>query len=83
MSAGALSEAHRRMLEVGSGISPDVIAAPGYRTVTDKNKSSGLGFSPAQAAIEHRLHERDDSRQRTRPTRRAAEGTVTQHESYQ
>jgi len=40
---------HRRDLEVGSGISPEVIAARGYRSVTTALELSVLGFSGPQS----------------------------------
>lgn len=43
-----LSEPHKIMLEGESGISPDVIAARGYQTVTTKAELERLGFSPKQ-----------------------------------
>lgn len=43
-----LSALHRYMLEVDSGISPEVIAARGYRTVTVKAELKRLGFSDRQ-----------------------------------
>lgn len=36
------------MLEVESGISPEVIAARGYRSITDAAELHGLGFAPSQ-----------------------------------
>lgn len=42
-----LSPDHRRMLEVESGISPDVIAARGYRTITDPADLPDI-FAPVQ-----------------------------------
>lgn len=43
-----LSEQHRQMLEVDSGISPDVIQARGYRTVT-ADEARKYGFTGHQA----------------------------------
>jgi hypothetical protein len=47
-STQVLKEVHRRMLEVESGIRPDVIAARGYRTVTCQAELGRLGFGPSQ-----------------------------------
>jgi hypothetical protein len=44
-----LSEAHRAQLERGSSISPSVIDARGYRTVTDVEELMKLGFKSYQA----------------------------------
>ena len=43
-----LSERHLKMLREESGISEEVIAARGYRTVTDEKELIPLGFSNAQ-----------------------------------
>ena len=43
-----LSPEHRTSLEIDSSISPDVIAARGYRTVTAKVELRRLGFSASQ-----------------------------------
>lgn len=43
-----LAEKHRQMLEIESAISPNVIQARGYRTITDKKELAALGFSRAQ-----------------------------------
>jgi hypothetical protein len=43
-----LSEAHKKMLCEESAISETVIAARGYRTVTDKKELAALGFSKSQ-----------------------------------
>jgi hypothetical protein len=43
-----LSSVHSHMLAVASGISPAVIAARGYRSVTVKTRLRELGFSAAQ-----------------------------------
>jgi hypothetical protein len=48
MSTVILAPHHAEMLRQ-SAIGADVIAARGYRTVTDKNELTRLGFSPAQA----------------------------------
>ncbi len=49
MSAvGCLSARHRHMLEVESGIAPDVIARRGYYTETDPAALAALGFAPYQ-----------------------------------
>jgi hypothetical protein len=45
---GGLSERHLTMLCEESGISGEVIAARGYRTVTDEKELIPLGFSTAQ-----------------------------------
>ena len=42
---------HLQTLRDGSGISDEVIAARGYRTVTDSNELSALGFAPAQCRV--------------------------------
>ncbi|MHB1287620.1 MAG: VapE domain-containing protein, partial [Leptospirales bacterium] len=41
---------HAEML-AGSGISPEVIVARGYRTITDKSVLESLGFQPWQARV--------------------------------
>jgi hypothetical protein len=46
-AANFLSDAHRAMLEVESGISPEVIAARGYRTITDPDERHRRCTSPA------------------------------------
>ncbi len=43
-----LSDKHRKMLREESGISDEVIAARGYRTVTDEKELIPLGFSTVQ-----------------------------------
>src|SRR5215204_4475667 len=43
-----LSDEHLTMLRGGSGISEEVIAARGYRTVTDEKELIPLGFTTAQ-----------------------------------
>jgi hypothetical protein len=43
-----LSDAHLKMLREASGISEAVIAARGYRTITDHKELSRLGFSSRQ-----------------------------------
>jgi hypothetical protein len=48
VTQGMLSDAHLRMLHDESGITPEVIAARGYRTVTKKAELAQLGFSMAQ-----------------------------------
>ena len=45
----ALNEAHQRMLLRGSGISPEVVAARGYRTVATKAELRVLGFAGPQS----------------------------------
>jgi len=45
---GRLSERHLKMLRDASGISDEVIAARGYRTVTDEKELIPLGFSTVQ-----------------------------------
>ena len=47
MSGRQLSERHRRTLEQGSGIAPDVIAERGYFTVERKADLQPLGFGRA------------------------------------
>lgn len=51
MSNDPLSPEHRRALEQGSAISPEVITARGYRTVTGKKDLNALGFSTAQRSV--------------------------------
>jgi len=46
-----LSPTHRGSLEVGSGITPAVIADRGYRTVTSKAALAELGFSTTQRRV--------------------------------
>ncbi|CAN5587213.1 hypothetical protein BH23CHL5_BH23CHL5_23190 [soil metagenome] len=48
---GELSPAHRRMLEIESGIAAAVIDARGYRTVTKAADLQKLGFTPAQRNV--------------------------------
>ena len=43
-----LSERHLKMLRAESGISDEVIAARGYRTVTEEKELIPLGFSTVQ-----------------------------------
>ncbi len=43
-----LSPTHRDMLREGSGISDEVMAARGYRTITNADELEELGFSRAQ-----------------------------------
>ena len=45
-----LSDKHLVMLRSGSGLSDEVITARGYRTVTDSNELSALGFRRHNAA---------------------------------
>lgn len=47
----SLSEKHLTMLRDESGIADAVIAARGYRTVTDAEELRTLGFSPAQCRV--------------------------------
>lgn len=47
----ALSEAHRAILEQESGITPEVIAARGYKTATTKAELARLGFSRSQQRV--------------------------------
>src|SRR5919106_2830693 len=51
MTSDPLSAEHRQMLESGSAISPEVIAARGYRTVTNKRELGELGYSPTQRQV--------------------------------
>lgn len=54
MGPDSLSAEHRRALLQGSAISPEVIAARGYRTVTCRKDLEDLGFngfSPAQQRV--------------------------------
>ena len=46
-----LHDHHRKMLEVESGISPDIIAARGYRTITTKAELERLGFGRGQRIV--------------------------------
>jgi hypothetical protein len=46
-----LSAPHLEMLRRGSGISDAVIAARGYRTVTDPKELAALGFTPRQCRV--------------------------------
>lgn len=46
-----LSPEHLRMLREGSSISGEVIAARGYRTITDVNELEQLGFSRDQCRV--------------------------------
>jgi hypothetical protein len=50
-NGGELSDEHRHMLEVESGIAPAIIEARGYRTVTTKAALRALGFGEAQARV--------------------------------
>jgi hypothetical protein len=45
----SLSDRHRRELETASGVSSDVVAQRGYRTVSDPDELIRLGFAPSQA----------------------------------
>lgn len=47
----SLSDQHRHMLEVESGISDEVIAARGYRTVETKAALERLGFAQSQRLV--------------------------------
>ena len=49
MSNHQLSAEHRRTLEQQSGISPEVIAERGYRTIDKRAEALRLGFAEAQA----------------------------------
>jgi hypothetical protein len=51
MTADSLVPEHRRMLEHDSAITPEVIAARGYRTVSSKKELRVLGFSPTQCRV--------------------------------
>jgi len=46
-----LSDAHRAMLLDESAISPEVVAARGYRTVTSPADLADLGFAPSQRKV--------------------------------
>ena len=46
-----LSEKHQAMLRDGSGISDEVVAARGYRTITDEAELRQLGFAPRQCRV--------------------------------
>ncbi len=48
MTIDPLLPEHREALEQDSSITPQVIAAWGYRTVTTKKVLAALGFSPVQ-----------------------------------
>lgn len=49
-----LSPEHRKMLEEGSGIAPEVIAERGYRTLTQPADVEALDFADFQAATARR-----------------------------
>ena len=49
--ANSVAPEHRKMLAVDSGISPDLITARGYRTVTVRAELRRLGFSDSQARV--------------------------------
>jgi hypothetical protein len=51
MTIDQLSPNHRYALEQGSAISPEVIAARGYRTITAKAELRRLGFSDIQSRV--------------------------------
>jgi hypothetical protein len=51
MTNDQLSPEHRHILEVESAISPEVIAARGYRTVEGKKELAELGYSPVQCQV--------------------------------
>ena len=51
MTIDQLSSEHRYALEQGSAISPEVIAARGYRTITARTELRRLGFSEAQSRV--------------------------------
>lgn len=46
-----LSEKHLAMLRDGSGISDEVVAARGYRTITDEAELVKLGFGLSQSRV--------------------------------
>ena len=46
-----LLDHHRRLLEVASGISPDVVAERGYWSATEASELAALGFSPGQRLV--------------------------------
>lgn len=48
---GTLTAEHRETLEKRSAISPETIAARGYRTVTDRRELLALGFAPTQCRV--------------------------------
>jgi hypothetical protein len=48
MDTATLSPEHRKQLEQGSAISPEVIVDQHYRTITDKKELKALGVSHAQ-----------------------------------
>jgi putative DNA primase/helicase len=51
MTIDHLSSNHRHALEQESAISPEVIAARGYRTITARAELRRLGFSDAQSRV--------------------------------
>ena len=51
MAVSGLSAHHVAMLRDGSGINDDVIAARGYRTITDEAELSAMGFAPRQRRV--------------------------------
>jgi uncharacterized protein DUF3854 len=51
MTIDQLSSNHRHALEQESAISPEVIAARGYRTITARAELRRLGFSDAQSRV--------------------------------
>ena len=51
MPPDLLSPEHRQTLEQESGITPEVINARGYRTVTSKSQLRDLGFSDSQIRV--------------------------------
>jgi hypothetical protein len=51
MDTATLSPEHRKQLKQGGAVSPEVIAAREYRTITDKKELKALGFSHAQLRV--------------------------------
>ena len=51
MNAITLSSQHRRILERGSAILPEVIEARGYFTAQDKSELNSLGFPDSQSRV--------------------------------
>ena len=49
IETNALADHHRAMLEIASGISPEVIAQRGYSTATDPDELKELGFPAHQS----------------------------------
>lgn len=50
-SRDVLSESHLKMLELESGISPEIIQERGYFTATEKSELADIGFPPSQQLV--------------------------------